>query len=400
MKNIFSKKSKYPIGLDISDLSLKFVQLDQKKDDVTIQSFSKISLKKGWIENGEIKDQENVLKAIKNLIDNPKFGKVSSNQVVSCLPESTTFIKLIKIIGKVNNLKEAIISEINKHIPMSIDEVYYDYQIVKSKAEEKLIIFGASPKKIVDQYIDLLSEAKLAVVAMEIESTAISRSLLLEENPHFKGKKNKNYVVIDIGANRSSVFVYSKNTILFNVSIPISGQDISNKISKDSKIESDKADLVKIVCGLDEKKCKGIVKKNLSIMIEQLVTKLEGAIEYYHSHFSGHGELDEILICGGGANIEGIDKIIQKKTLIKTKLGNVFTNLSKPDQVSINLSKPQEIFVKNFIETYKLNIDLIQSGHSSKFSKEENKKFISIKQDSSITYATAIGLALRNVFID
>jgi len=396
MKKMFAKKSKYPIGLDISDLSLKFIQLGKRKDNIVVQAFSKVSLEKGWIENGEIKDKKKVLKAIQTLINNPKFGKASSDKVVCCLPESNTFIKLIKIEGEEENLEEAIITELNKHIPMSIDEVYYDYQIIKDSEEEKLILFGASPKNLVDQYIDLLLEAKLSVVAMEIESTAISRSLLLEENPHFKGKTNKNYVVVDIGANRSSVFVYSQNTILFNVSIPIAGQDISNKISKDSKIEGTQADLAKIVCGLDEKKCKGIIKDNLSLMIEKLVIKIEGVIKYYDSHFEDYGELDEILICGGGANIQDIDKVIKEKTSIETRIANAFTNLNRPTQVSINLSKPKEIFVKNFTETYKLNIGSIQTG----ISKKGSKKFLSIKQDSSITYVTAIGLALRNIFIE
>jgi type IV pilus assembly protein PilM len=393
---MINQKSNYPIGLDISDLSLKFVQLNKRKSFIEIQSFSKISLQKGWIEGGEIKNRKKVLNSIKSLIDNSKFGKASSNQVVSCLPESATFIKLIKIEGEVDNLEEAIIFELNKHIPMSIDDVYYDYQIVKNTKDEKLVIFGACPKKIVDQYIDLLKEAKLSIMAMEIESVAISRSLLLEESPYFNGKRNKNYIIVDIGANRSSVFVYSQNTILFDVSIPVSGQDISNKISKDSKIESDKADLAKIVCGLDGKKCKGVIKNNLSKMIEKLVSKVEGVIEYYNSHFSEYGELDEILLCGGGANIQNIDKVIQDKTSITTRLGNPFANLHQPTQVSLNLSKPQEIFVGNFIETYKLNLSSIQGGGQ----KKGDNKFLSAKQDSSITYVTAIGLALRNIFLD
>ena len=199
-----------------------------------------------------------------------------------------------------------------------------------------------------------------------------------------------------MGANRSSVFVYSQKTILFNVSIPISGEDISNKISKDCKMEGEQADLAKIVCGLDGKKCKGIIKNNISVMIDQLVTKIEGVIKYYRSHFSEYGDLDEILICGGGANIQNIDKIIEEKTSIETRIGNAFTNLNRPTQVSINLSKPKEIFVKNFIETYRLNIASVQE----KSSKTGAKKSLSIKQDSSISYVTAIGLALRDIFIE
>jgi Tfp pilus assembly PilM family ATPase len=130
--------------------------------------------------------------------------------------------------------------------------------------------------------------------------------------------------------------------------------------------------------------------------MEKLVSKVEGVVKYYDSHFSEYGKLDEILLCGGGANIQDIDKVIQEKTLIGTRLGNAFTNLHKPAQISINLIKPQEIFVKNFIETRKLDLASIQGGHS----KKGDKKFLSVKQDSSITYVTAIGLALRSIFID
>ena len=131
-------------------------------------------------------------------------------------------------------------------------------------------------------------------------------------------------------------------------------------------------------------------------MTEELVSKVEGVIKYYHNHFSEYGELDEILLCGGGANIQDIDKIMQEKTLINTRLGNAFTNLDKPTQVSINLSKPREIFVRNFIEIHRLDLSSIQK----RVSKKKDKKFLSVKQDSSITYVTAIGLALRNIFLD
>jgi len=396
MTAIFKKKSNYPIGLDISDLSLKFVQLHKTKDSIDVQSFSKISLSKGWIENGEIKNKKKVLTHIKKLIDNPKFGKVSSNRVVSCLPEATTFIKLIKIEGDPEDLEEAIIFELNKHIPMSIEDVYYDYQIIKKNSEEKLVIFGAAPKKIVDDYVQLLKEAGLSIQAMEIESTAIARSILLEENPYFLDKKDKNYIIIDMGANRSSVFVYSRGTILFDVSIPISGQRISERISEKSQIDIKKVDLVKIVCGLDNKKCKGIVENNLSLMIDKLISKLEGVIKYYDSHFSEYGALDKILICGGGANIESIDKKIEAKVNIKTEIANPFINLNKPSQVSINLSKPREIFVKNFTEVYKLDANLVENLSFS----QKKRKILTVKQDSSITYVTSIGLALRNIFMD
>ncbi|MDD4290487.1 MAG: pilus assembly protein PilM, partial [Patescibacteria group bacterium] len=94
---MFFKRQDYPIGLDISDFSLKFVQLYKKSNKIGIQSFGKLMLEKGIIENNYIKNMDAFVAGMKELIDNPKFGRVTSKRVVVCLPEPKTFIKLIKI---------------------------------------------------------------------------------------------------------------------------------------------------------------------------------------------------------------------------------------------------------------------------------------------------------------
>ncbi len=387
---MFNKKIDYPIGLDISDLSLKFVQLQKRGGALFFQSFGKIPLEKGWIENGSIKEKEKVQKAIKKLLDKPLFGKVSSDQIITCLPEPCTFIKLIKIDANTEDFKKTLLAELEKHMPFSIDEIYYDYEIVKSTKDQEWIIFGASPKTYVDQYLELFVDSNFTVMGMEIESTALARSLLLEESPNYKQSPKKNYGVLDIGANRSSMFVYSKNTILFNVSIPISGNDVSNKIARSLKLDKEQGELAKIVCGLDDKKC-STVKNNLLEMIDLLIIEIKKVINFYNSHFSEHGPLDKIILSGGGANIDGLTNLIKIKIGIDTEIGDVFTNIARPKKVSVNLGRPKDIFIKDFIEVYK---------YRSKGQEKIKKKTISIEQDSSITYATAVGLALKKIFAD
>jgi type IV pilus assembly protein PilM len=220
---MFFKRQDYPIGLDISDFSLKFVQLSKKANKIELQSFGKTTLEKGIIENNQIKDMSLFVAKIKELIDKPKFGKITSKRVVVCLPEPKTFIKLIKISREKKLTEEQIGAEIKKYIPMSPDETYYDWQVISRNQEEKTVLVGVSPKIFVDQYIEAMEKAKLSLIAAEIESVAIARALLKEESSS-SIESPKNYGIIDIGANRSSMFVYSKNTILFNISIPISGE--------------------------------------------------------------------------------------------------------------------------------------------------------------------------------
>jgi Tfp pilus assembly PilM family ATPase len=61
----FSANSTYPLGLDISDLSLKLVQLNKVGNRIKIQALSRLNLPKDTITKGEIKNQAELIKAIK-----------------------------------------------------------------------------------------------------------------------------------------------------------------------------------------------------------------------------------------------------------------------------------------------------------------------------------------------
>lgn len=380
----FSKNSIYPIGLDISDLSLKLVQLDKTGSKIKIQALGKISVPEGLIVGGEVKDQNQVVDIIKKLINKPKYGRVSSDTVVACLPETKTFVKLIEIEKTPNNLADIIETEIEKHVPMVAEEMYYDWQVIEDRGDVQLVLVGAAPKKIVNQYTELLDKARLSVEALEIEPIALCRSLLQEESPSFKGVSDKNHVIIDIGATRTSLVVYAKNTILFTVSIPISGDKITENIAASLEINKEQAEKAKIICGLKEDEAGGIISKVLAGTINDLNDKISEVIEFHNNHFSQHGDISRITICGGGANIKGIDKIISKTTSIETVRGDAL----------VNLGEAKEKFLKLLSETYSLDSDFSKNG------KNGEKNNLSVSQDSSLTFATAIGLALRGVFID
>lgn len=380
----FSHKTGYPIGLDISDLSIKLTQLSKSKNKIKIKAIGKINLEKGIINNGEIINQEKTLEAIKKLISNLKFGNINSDEVVISLPETKTFIKLIKVHKTANPIFEIIESEMEKYIPMSIDEIYYDWQVVGDDVDKQLILISAAPKEMVDQYVALLNEVKLTVVGIEMEPVSLCRSLLNEELPGAQGQKN--YAIVDIGAKRTSMTIYSKNTILFTTSLPISGAKITNAIVEALKIKEIEAEKAKIVCGLDESKAKGIIKNILSDNVNELINKIKDAFEFFNNNFYDRGNIDKILLCGGGANIKNLSDIIGKSIKIETKPGDAL----------INLNEDKEKLSKFLIEKHTIDVDFIKNKDNKKIVKNK----LTMTQDISLSFATSIGLALRGIFID
>jgi len=388
-----TKGSTYPIGLDISDLSIKLVQLNKVRDKIKIQALSKISLPREVITQGEIKNKPELIKAIKKILSAPAYGRVGSEEVVACLPESKTFIKLIEVLKSPNTLADIMGGEIEKHVPLAASEIYYDWQIIEDLTDRYYILIGAAPKEIVNQYTAMLDEAGLSPVALEIEPVAIARCLLKEESPaaktvSFSAKPNAetglNYGLLDIGADHTCMIFYSGNTILFTVSMPISGREITSNISKTLGITFEQAERAKIICGLDETKADGVIREILAGMMKDLVAKIKEALQYYENYFNQRGPLNKILLSGGGANITNLIKIISQEMQIEVQIADSLTNLNE-DQ-----SKFNELFT----EKHSLDFRRAKPGAG------EAEKNLSIKQISSSAYATAVGLALRGIFID
>ena len=388
---LLANNSTYPIGLDISDLSIKLVQLDKIRDKIKIQALGKLTLPLGVITNGVINDRAELIKAIKKIIAAPGYGKVSSEEAVVCLPESKTFIKRIEVAKSPNSLADVIGAEIEKHVPMSKSEIYYDWQVTAELADKYQVLIGAAPKEIVDQYAQLLDDAKLSVAAMEIEPTAICRCLLKEEAPEAKpaaaplkpGRTAPlNYGIIDIGANHTCLIFYSDNTIVFSVSMPISGEEITAKISRTLNLTPEQAEKAKIICGLDETKANGVIKKILEETIKNLISKIKEALDFYENYYGG--KLNKILLCGGGGNITELGKIIAQEFSIKVETADALTNLDETG----------EKFNPIFMEKHSFDAKLLKNDSS----REGNN--LSIQQNSGSTFTTAIGLALRGIFID
>lgn len=371
---LFSGKLEYPIGLDISPLSLKLVQFNKKRGKIRIQALDKIDLPSGLIVGGEIKNKPELIKILKEFIAKPKYGRVTSDRAIVCLPETRTFVKLIEVERGPNNLSDIMEAEIEKNVPMLMDEIYYDWQVIERRKDSYSVLIGAAPRKIVDEYNVLFNEVELLVEAMEIEPLSLTRSLLKEESPGFAGGYDKNYILIDMGATRTSLVFYSRNTILFTISLAISGEKITNDIAETLKITREQAEKAKVLCGLDEERAEGVIGKILFQTITELNAKINEGIKYYENYYSARGPLSQIILCGGGANIRGIAQIISQAAKIGTQKGDSLINLNEPD-------KALELFGKIF------------SGSSEVDSQNTPR-------DHSLIFTTAIGLGLRGLFID
>lgn len=346
-------------GLDIGDLSIKLVQLKRnslfhKQHSFVVENCRSINLPPGLIVNGELQKPEGVRKRIEHLLHGQGEQKpITSPWVVSALPESQTFIKLIETNTPPEKLLEEDIRLLaKKHLPFEDNDSFYlKWQImpnIDGENNKTRILIGAAIKVIADSYTYLLESLGLGVIALEIEALAIARAMITAQ----KGYEGEARALLDLGATRSSFIIYDHDIIQFSTSLPFSGEIITTALSQKLHITDEEAEEIKIKQGLDYKKRKDTSWLIMEKLTADLIEYIQDSINFYYTHFPNTNRVTRITMCGGGSNLNRLNTILSHQLKILTQPGRPWKNLF---------------------------------SHEPDF----------ITKEESLGYATAIGLALR-----
>lgn len=318
---------KNAFGLDFSDLVLRLVQFKRISKKIELHCYNELPLPTGVISEGEIKNQAKLKESIKKLLATAQGAKLNTKYVIASLPERKTFIKVIEVPKMAKgNLNDTIGWEAAQHIPMNLEEVYLDWQVVgEEKDSGKLkVLVGVAPKNLVDDYTKVLEEVDLKPLALEIESVAILRSLIKEKEIAAEAK-----LIIDIGRERMTLIIYDQGTIQFTASTSaISGRAMTETIASKLNLNSSQAEKAKIIYGLEAKKEGGQLIKALEPIVDQLVIKITEVINFYNNHFSNPNKLKTIVLTGGSSQLKNLDFFLKQKTGLKIEKANPLVNLT------------------------------------------------------------------------
>ncbi len=332
LKSLYNTDPQY-FGLDISNESYKFIQLQRSsKSNFLIPVFGFGKIPKGIIEKGEIKHEDELAKVLKSGLSNPEKGKLTTNYVSFSLPEEHSFIRVLQL-PKLSEqeTKEAIKWEIEQNIPLNIDEVYFDWQIVLNdkRINHQDILIAAIPKSVADPYISALKKAELFCVAMEPESISIVRSIVKDfcsEEP---------LLIVDIGATTTSFIIFLGKTIRFSSAYPLGGNKMVQAISKNLDVDPKEAKRLFYDVGFDKNLDKEEkVKKALEELFDELIEQIKNYIDFYvthpkHNHFSEEKSIKKIVLSGGVANLYGISAYLSSKLKIPVVASNPWINVLK-----------------------------------------------------------------------
>jgi type IV pilus assembly protein PilM len=323
-------------GLEIAKDSIRVIQVEKKKNQLKVISFGKKEIKEGIVGEESIQDEREVAKAILETLKNVKGKAIKTKYVALSLPEEKVFLEIIKMPKmKEEELKSAISYELENHIPLPLNEVYFDFQIIPpifdSQNQYKILTICAL-KKTVDSYIRTVKLANLIPVAIESESLAIARAIL-EKNSSLP------LIIARIGTTKTNFILVENYFIKYSFTCPISSMVFDEAVMKALNVDFEKAKELRMKKGVGQKM--KIYFKNGQILqkIEETPTfealipplvdfsqQLQKIISYYQSYtFDGKSEynlrkVEKIILCGEGAILNGIEDFLSLKLKIPVEV--------------------------------------------------------------------------------
>ena len=310
------------VGFDISDRSIKFVELIERGKVICLGKFGEKRIPPGVIESGKIKNVEEFKKILIFLKEkyNLSFVRVS-------LPEQQVYIFKLNLPEiKNGKIRDALELQLEKHIPISAAESVFDYDFINSKKEGGYNFqVAALPKSIIESYLTPLKESGLVPNGFEIEAQAISRAVIPYDS-------QDTFMIIDFGETRTGISIVSQGIVCFTSTIDIGGHTLTKIIQKSFKVSFEEAEKIKKEYGLK----KDPERKEVFSILLNIISVLRDEINKHYIYWYTHKDEDnkqrpnikKIVLCGRNSNLIGFVDYLSMSMRTKVELGNAWVNIN------------------------------------------------------------------------
>ncbi|NWF57048.1 MAG: type IV pilus assembly protein PilM [Syntrophaceae bacterium] len=338
-----SSMAKETIGLDIGTHSVKLVSFTRNAQGLFLTHARMKEIPPGK----EEEDRSFLSEVVKALFREAGLSPGKARLTVSG-PEVTIRRLLLPSMPKAE-LLEAARWELKEQLPFPVDSARVDFHVSREWVEgdsKKLdLIAVACPVQKINQVLAIAAKAGLAPTHLDVAPFALWNTLL-----HFhEAAKEEEIALIDLGAQRTGIYIFQKGDLQFSREIVPAGADLSRAIQEGidpteaPSLLFARAERIKHAIGIPVKgPYEKIEGESISIakisfllrpLLEKLVAEIVRSLDYYKSHFAVE-RVSRVFLTGGGANMKNIAAYLSDELHIPVERFNPLGQVSfTPQQI-------------------------------------------------------------------
>ena len=248
------------------------------------------------------------------LLNDNIVGKLTSNRAILGIPTARTFSRTFSLpADKKANLKDAVNLEVEQYIPMPLDALYVDHQIIKQTKEELTVHMCAAPKRTVDPLLTIAQQCGMEVAMIEPNMNAVAR--LLEHTE----EGNLPTVIVDIGPATADIAILD-SAIRVTGGLNIGGNTFTLDIAKKMNIPLETAHQLKVLNGLSAGPRQAKITASLRPSLLRIAGEIKKVIRYYTDRFPNEEKIEQVIIVGSGSNVPGLGEFFTNELVMAARV--------------------------------------------------------------------------------
>lgn len=321
LKALFSKDAG-KLGIELTPERVNIVQLSKQKQGIKLDLLTSIPVPEGTFLEGRIIDSVMLAEVIRQGLEE---NKIKATRVVSAIPVGEAVIRLIRLPAELDDfeLRDMVLNqEAALYLPFPREDADVDFQrlgtaIDEDGIERVEILLVATPREITESYLTTFQQAGLSLVALEVSSFALIRTIreqLLQFSP------GEAVAIANIEFDGTEISIVVDGIPQFNRKVPIGTQQIQSAISRAMNLPTgmgvDLLNSMTVPLGpVDNAGDKiGMNPSAAAILrvLGDLADELRRSIDFYLNQ-GDNLEVAQLLLAGPGAGIGQLDEFFTQR---------------------------------------------------------------------------------------
>ena len=287
---------------------MKIMSVDTAK--MLVHGYGSVELDPAKMADDLSQSAEYLQSRLYELLNDNIVGKLTSNRAILGIPTARTFSRTFSLpADKKANLKDAVNLEVEQYIPMPLDALYVDHQIIKQTKEELTVLMCAAPKRTVDPLLTIAQQCGMEVAMIEPNMNAVAR--LLEHTE----EGNLPTVIVDIGPATADIAILD-SAIRVTGGLNIGGNTFTLDIAKKMNIPLETAHQLKVLNGLSAGPRQAKITASLRPSLLRIAGEIKKVIRYYTDRFPNEEKIEQVIIVGSGSNVPGLGEFFTNELVM------------------------------------------------------------------------------------
>lgn len=312
------------VGVDISSTAVKLLQLSETGGRYRVEHYAVEPLPPNAVVEKNIVEVEAVGEAIKRAVARSGTKLKHGAAAVS---GSSVITKIIPMQGDLeeDELEDQVQVEAANYIPYPIDEVSLDFEVlgaVPNNPEMIQILLAASRTENVEIRQTALELGGLSARVVDVEAFAMENAFKLVSD-QLSVPRDAVVALVDVGATMTTLNVLRNQRSIYTREQIFGGKQLTDEVMRRYGLSYDEAGQAKRQGGLPESYEIEVLEPFKEAMVQQ-VSRL---LQFFYAG-SDFNRVDQIVLAGGCASINGIAQLVEEQIGVPTVMANPLANMS------------------------------------------------------------------------